>query len=163
MASACPGISIPLVYPEAMLFPSLFWKDDGVGESILGSMPAALLMHSHFLSQYGFASLVLHWRSRLTNYAFGASSDFQYICYAFDALANLGCRGQDTRVILSRGLDFSNSGFGIKAKGDSEPIFDTDNVDSRLVLNKLAAGGAKKQVTYFCTHTCNQANHFSIR
>jgi len=163
MATSCPGRSIPLVYPEGMLFPLLFWKDDGFGELVLGAIPAALLTRDSFLHQYGFASVAAHMRCRLTNPGFSGSTDFRYICYAFDSVTNLGCRGQDTRVILSRGMELGNKGHGVRAKGKDEPLFDTDSIDSRPVVNRLAAAVAEKQATYFYTHTCNQAEQFGIR
>ena len=34
--------SVPFVYPEAILFPSIFWKDTDNG-SMIGAIPSALL------------------------------------------------------------------------------------------------------------------------
>ena len=158
-----PGKSIPLIYPEAMLFPSLFWKDDRSGESILGAIPCALMSQKAFLQDNGLASIQEHLRIRLTDPSFAGSSDFRYICYAFDCVLNLACRGEDTRIILNRGVEVDGSRYGVKAKGSNHPLFDTDSVDSRPVVNRLAAAMAEHQATYFYTHTCNQSEHFGVR
>ena len=53
--------SVPLVYPEAMLYPSLFWKDDQEG-SMFGALPSALLAASSECSRLGFAGIEDHMR-----------------------------------------------------------------------------------------------------
>ena len=37
------GTSVPLIYAEAMLFPSIFWKASGDMNSLVGALPAPLL------------------------------------------------------------------------------------------------------------------------
>ena len=57
------GTSVPLIYPEGSLFPSIFYsmKDN----SVVGAIPASLL--SELISSFGFSSLPDHIRSRLTS------------------------------------------------------------------------------------------------
>jgi len=57
MVATIPGKSVPLVYPEAMLFPSLFWKDDGTEGSLLGAIPCGALAHPDTLRKFGIADL----------------------------------------------------------------------------------------------------------
>jgi len=44
------------------------------------------------------------------------ASDHRYVFMCFDALVNLGTRGEDTRVLLSRGFAKSQGKGGIRAK-----------------------------------------------
>jgi len=160
IVATTPGESVPLVFPEGMLFPSLFWKDDDTEGSILGAMPCGALAHSDTLSKFGIADLTTQMRSRITNPALGTSTDPRYLCYAFDTIVNLGCRHEDTRVVLHRGIVGTKSGIALRE--DSNSHFNVDSIDSRPTVNKLAAAVAQKQVTYFFTHTPNDSDHFGL-
>ena len=160
IVATTPGKSVPLVFPEGMLFPSLFWKDDDTEGSILGAMPCGALAHSNTLGKFGIADLTTQIRSRMTNPALGTSTDPRYLCYAFDTVVNLGCRHEDTRVVLHRGIVGTKSGIALRE--DNFSHFNVDSVDSRPTVNKLAAAVAQKQVTYFFTHTPNDSDHFGL-
>jgi len=160
IVATTPGKSVPLVYPEAMLFPSLFWKDDDTEGSLLGAIPCGALAHPDTLSRFGIADLVTQMRSRVTNPALGTSTDSRYLCYAFDTVVNLGCRHEDTRVVLHRGIVGTKSGIALRE--DNFSHFNVDSVDSRPTVNKLAAAVAEKQATYFFTHTPNASDHFGL-
>ena len=160
MVATIPGRSAPLVYPEAMLFPSIFWKDDDDEGSLLGAIPCGALAHSATLRKAGIADLVAQIRSRITNPALATSTDPRYLCYAFDVIVNLGCRHEDTRVVLHRGIVGTKSGIALRE--DNTSYFNVDSVDSRPTVNKLAAAVAEKQATYFFTHTPNASDHFGL-
>ena len=166
IASTTPGRVVPLVYPEAMLFPSLFWKDAKDDGAMLGAIPCGLMGHDATLRRFGIAGLHSHMYSRLTNPTFGTGADPRYICYAFDAMVNLSCRHEDVRVILHRGVTGTSTGVRVMDSGPGnvtdKSFFDTDSVDSRPVVNKLAAAVSEKQATYFYTHTCNATEHFGV-
>ena len=66
LCATSTGTSVPLVYPEATLFPSIFWKSSKDSTSILGAIPSSLLSEESAKS-FGFASIPEHVRSRLTN------------------------------------------------------------------------------------------------
>ena len=155
-----PGQSVPLVYPEAMLFPSLFWKDDDHDGSILGAIPDGALAHASTLGKYGIADLTTQMRSRMTNLALGTCTDPCYLCYAFDTIVNLGCQHEDTRVILHHGIVGTKSGITLQENNTLQ--FNVDSVDSHPTVNKLTAVVAKKQVMYFFTHTPNASDHFGL-
>ena len=55
---------IPLIYPEGVLFPSIFPFDDPDGFASVGCIPAPLLCRS--MEQLGFESIPQHTRTRLT-------------------------------------------------------------------------------------------------
>ena len=166
IVATTPGRTVPLVYPEAMLFPSLFWKDAGDDGAVLGALPCGLLAHDSTLQKYGIASMQSHMYTRLTDPTLGTSSNPDYLCHAFDSMVNLGCRHEDVRVILHRGVTGTNDGVRVSDSGPGsvtdKSFFDTDSVDSRPTVNRLAAAVAAKQATYFYTHSANALNHFGL-
>ena len=152
--------SVPLLYPEALLFPSIFWKENNFDSAPLGAIPCCLLANDSKLSKNGFASLLDHFRSRITNSDLLTSTDPRYIAFCFDNFLNLQTRHTHTRLILHRGL--WNVGLG-RSIASKECMYDVDSIENRPVVNKLAAAVAENQATYFYTHTCNQEDHFGLR
>ena len=156
--------SVPLVYPEGVLFPSLFWHmcPDG---SIPGAIPGALMTSNQKLKKHGFATLYDHMRTRVLNTQLISSTDYRYQFYAMDACINLGIRGHDTRVILSRGFGEKMNHSGILMNYDQEdnPMLNCDFIDSRPIVNKLAAAMGERMPTFFYTHTCSQKTHIGMR
>ena len=61
LASSIYGKSMPLIYPEAALFPSIFWKMLTECGSVVGAIPSSLLLSSE--SRYGFESINKHIQS----------------------------------------------------------------------------------------------------
>lgn len=163
MASRTPGDTLPLAYPEGMLFSDMFNVGTDGGD-IVGALPSALLNSDSTLHSLGFASLQDHYRTRLSNPAIFASSDPKYHLFAFDCLANLAMRGCDSRVILRRGFADKQGDAGVRFKDVTEErIFDTEHVDSSSVVNKLAAAVNERSPTYFYTHTCSMKTHFGMK
>ena len=160
MVSTSEGHSVPLVYPEAMMYPSIFWKDTHDGSQV-GSIPSALLNDCRHCNGHGFASLTNHLRARLTNPSLRTSTDPRYIFHAFDCFANLNLRGEDSRVILNRGFIENKTTGGVK--GNRSEHFNTDSIDSRPVVNKLSAAIAEEPATYFYTQSCNQKEFYGVR
>lgn len=155
--------SIPLLYPEGSIFPSIFWdmRPDG---SIVGAIPVCLLADDATLRRLGFATLHDHVRTRLKDTSLLTSTDHRYHYFALDACLNLGMRGQDSRIILSRGFGTLQGTGGVRALGEPQDLmFDTDSIDSRPVVNRLAAAIGEEMPTLFFTHTCSTATHFGMR
>ena len=96
------GSSIPLMYPEGILFPSIHWKMANDNCSILGCIPAPLLSDS--IESYGFASIRSHIKNRVTNVSSSTSTNTNYISHCYDMLNNIAANREDTMVILNRGL-----------------------------------------------------------
>jgi hypothetical protein len=157
-----PGKSIPLVYPEAMLFPDLFYTDRN-GTDLVGAVPAALLHDDRWLRANGFESLQNHFQNRLSHPGLLTSSNPKYHFFAFDALCNLGLRGCDSRIILRRGFAELQGQGGVAFRGSEHPLFDTEQVDCRPMVNKLAAACAERKPTYFLTWTCSMRTHFGMK
>ena len=160
IVSTSKGESVPLVYPEAMLYPSIFWKDDDEG-AMFGAMPSALLAADRECASLGFAGVGDHMRTRLTDMSSRTSTDPRYIFYAFDCLANVHLRGQDSRIVLSRGFVKEEGSVGMRSNCSEH--FNTDAIDSRPVVNRLAAAVKDEPATYFFTQTCNQREFFGVR
>ena len=103
-------------------------------------------------------------RTRLTDLSSATSTDVRYISYAFDCVMNLNLNGQDSRVMLSRALASTGESTSMfRKRTNTEQMFDTETVDSRPVVNRLAAALAEEEATYFYTHTCNAKDHFGVR
>jgi hypothetical protein len=162
LVSRMPGDTLPLAYPEGMLFANIFHYDTKNGD-IVGALPSALLNSDETLHGLGFASLQDHYRTRLSNASLFTASDPKYHLFAFDCLSNLALRGCDSRIILRRGFAERQEG-GVRFRNSTEErIFDTENVDSSAVVMKLAAAVNERSPTYFYTHTCSMRTHFGIR
>jgi hypothetical protein len=160
IVSTSKGHAVPLVYPEGMLFPSIFWTDTE-NSSLVGALPAAVMASKRECRAFGFASMQDHIKARLTNLSLRCATDPRYIFFAYDCVANINLRGEDTRVILSRGFVESQGNGGLKANQSRE--FNTDAIDSRPVVHRLAAAVREKNFTYFFTQTVNQSGFFGIK
>jgi len=162
IVSVTEGYCVPLLYPEAMLFPSIFWHGTNGGE-ILGAIPSGLLADNKYLAQVGIASISDHVRMRLMNSNLSTSTDPRYVSWMFDSVLNLSLRDHDTRVIMNRAFAAEQGDGGVRIVGADSPIFDTDMLDSRAVVNQLSAAIKEEQATYFFTTTANQLEHFGLR
>ena len=102
ITAASPNSSIPLVQPEAMLFPAIFWsqRPDGCYD---GAIPTALFNRAIFNRQLGFAGIEEMLRTRLKNGSSLCASTFPYIQYVFDVLLNCHLPKSDVRLVLNRG------------------------------------------------------------
>ena len=154
------GTSIPLLYPEAMLFPSIFWKQGHDG-SCDGAIPVGLWTDASTANTLGFASIEDHMRCRLKNSSLLCSTDPCYIYFAFDLVNNVMARGVDNRIVLRRGFEHMLG--PCKLLGETnDSMLCSDMIDSRRNVHKLAALVRDKEPTFFYTHTCNQTEHFGI-
>jgi predicted GIY-YIG superfamily endonuclease len=160
IVSTTKGHAVPLVFPEAMVLPSIFWRDTTDG-SLVGALPAAVMASKNECRVFGIASMEEHIKSRLTNPSLRCSTDPRYIFYAYDCVANINLRGEDARIILSRGFAEKQGRGGLQANRSHD--FNTDSVDSRPVVNRLAAAMGEKNFTYFFTQTVNQSGFFGMK
>jgi hypothetical protein len=89
------------------------------------------------------------------------SMDPRYLFYAFDCIANVHLRGQDSRLVLSRGFMKEEASQSLSPNRSSK--YNTDAIDSQRVVNRLAAALEEELATYFFTQTCNQRDFFGVR
>ena len=132
LVSVIPGEPIPLIYPEAMMFPSIFWKATEQCCSILGAIPCSLL--TNVPRQYGIANVKDHMQNRLCLSGTATSTSQHYIHFAYDSCVNLTLNNQDSRIVLNRGLtvaeDKTNS-LQVKSRNDSSL---SDSIDSKQMV-----------------------------
>ena len=161
ICSTSIGSSVPTIYPEAMLFPSIFWKTANDNLSLVGAIPSPLL--SDTISKFGFASIPMHVRSRLTSPLCTTSTNHNYTSFCYDKLTNLSANHEDTRLVLRRGLtvgDDKTGGLGLRGKGDSTLL---ESFDSKAMVRNLCSAQKYHKATHFCTNTCNMKKHFGTK
>ena len=145
------------MYPEGILFPSIHWKTAPDKCSIVGSLPAPLLIKTSDGAR--FASIQSHIRSRLTNLSCCTSSDSRYHSHCYDILTNASASHEDTRMILNRGLtvgEDKTGGLGLRGKGDSALL---ESIDNKQMVRNLCISQKYVKWDHFLTHTCNMKTH----
>ena len=158
MCATTTGSSIPLLYPEGMLFPSIHWKAAEDKCSIVGAIPSSLLNEA--IKTDGFASIQEHIRTRLTFPSAATSTDPNYIAHCYDMMVNLSATHGDTRVILNRGLTVGEDkvgGLGMRGTKDSAL---EGTIDSSYICKGLCASQKYIKWSHFATYTDNQKKHF---
>ena len=145
MASTHHGNSIPLLYPEVMLFPSTFWSQVPSSGAILGAIPSGLLVQSNL---HGIADIKSHTRCRLCLPFSTTSTDPTYISFQYDILANLTMTHGDSRIILNRGLVESSDKTGLQVRSRGENLL-TDSVDSKQTVRNLCSSQKYHKMDFF--------------
>ena len=156
---ASSGNSIPLIYPDAALFPTHYYHEQ-TDNTITGAVPAPLFcdkQSKHFL----FASIEDHKRSAVLNPNLLQSTDVRSIQTSFDTVLNKRLTFSDTRLVLIRGFQEVTVKTS-KSITPNNPKLQFDQADSRVRVNELAAMLSKEPATFFLTLTCNQKNHFGV-
>ena len=153
--------SLPLVQPEALLFPSIFWSQSKNG-SFHGAIPAALYNSSKYNKQLGFAGLEDMLRTRIKDGSLLTSCNAAYLQYVFDCLLNTQLHKTDVRIVLNRGWQEVSSAPS-NSRFVSTETFKFDCAESRKNVCELAALIREKNPTYFVTYTCGQSTHPGIR
>ena len=160
ITATSPDCSVLLLFPETMLFPTIFWKQ-AKDCSYPGAIPASLFNDKHNRS-LGFAGLDDMMRTRLKDSSLLTSSDPRYIQNAFDSVFNLQLRGKDSRVILNRGWAQACES-NVASQNYNEGSLYFDQADSRKDVNELSSAIKEEAATYFFTYTCSQSTHPGVR
>ena len=158
IASITDGNSLPLLYPEAMLFPSIFWSMVPNCGSILGAIPSGLFVQSNC---HGFANMKSHVRSRLCLPSSSTSTNPSYISFMYDILVNLTLNREDSRIILNRGLMESTNETGLQVRSRNDNLM-CDTVDNKQTVRNLCSSQKYHKMDFFLTFTCNQSEHFGL-
>lgn len=159
LVSTIYGLSMPLLYIQAMLFPKHFWssaKHDKV--ATLGCPPISV--YTSKTHPAGFASHLERARNYCTHASSSTATDDHFTSYSYDILANSS--GVDSRSIARRGFRVSTanaSGLELEG-GDSAEL--TETQDSHKAMMNLAAASVRKPLDAFLTYTCNQSDHPGI-
>ena len=155
--------TVPLLYLEGILFPSIFWSlSHSADGGILGSMPTSLFCQNATRKRFGVASMADHAKTRLKSVSNSASTNPRYLTFMFDSLANGALEGQDTRVVLSRGFEESMGPAGMRIRNKGDDLY-SDTIDNRQCVHDLTASERDKPADLFVTMTCNQREHFGIK
>ena len=150
------GSTIPcLLYHEGTLHGNIFWNEVDTGE-VSGSLVSGLLTDGYNTKRFGYGSLIDHVIKRFTDPSLLTSTDYRYQFNTYDALLNIGARGNNTATILRRGFADEQGNEGIRMRGDEEDIFDACGIDSRKTVNQLASVLCTKPCHYFYTFTPNE-------
>jgi hypothetical protein len=140
------------------MFPSIFWKDT-IDSSLIGAIPSSVLTDSWQCRKHGLAFVTEHLRSRIQNLSLRMSTDHCYIFHAFDCFAHINLHGEDSHVVLSHGLVKSQGG-GVWP--NRSKYFNTDSINSHLVVNQLSTAIAEESSTHFYTQSCNQKDFYRV-
>ena len=153
--------STPLLQPEGLLFPSIFWSQSYDG-SIDGAIPISLFQSERYNKQVGFAGLENMLRTRITDGSLLTSSHTSYLQFVFDCLLNLQLSKTDIRIVLNRGWQELGS-TPTNYQYFSDETFKFDCAESRKNVCEVAALIRDKNPTYFVTYTCGQSTHPGLR
>ena len=157
--STLPGRSIPLLQPEACLFPSNFYKQMADG-SFPGAMPFFLYDDRSRNSRLDFDGLHEHLRLRLKDASLLTSANLSYTMYAFDCVLNLSLTKCHTNQFFKRGLQTISIGkYRPRQLTSTESVLKMDSVDSDVHVNHLGTACASETPDLFVTFTCNQKEH----
>ena len=160
---ATHGESIPLLFPEAMMFPSIFWLQLPGDLAPMGSLPSSLWTDEKRASKFNFAGVVSHIQSRVKNNQLLCSTDPRFLTLCNDIQSNIRLRGKNSNLVLRRGYE--------TLYGENSEIKITDNyemrcnqyacdvVDSRRSVNAMATIGRYYRFGIFHTTTLNQQSH----
>ena len=156
-----PHKSVPLLYPEALLFPSIFWRQESDGASV-GALPSFLLQSDSLNQQLGFASVTDHLWTRLANGSLQTSSNINYASFAFDIKMNQELnKSHSNYIVFKRGFeDQLGDDDGLQLPSTS---IKWDGLDSSKRVQEVAAACAEKSPDYFLTMTCNMSKHFGMQ
>ena len=154
--SNCPFDTVPLTFPEAMLFPSVFYCQQN--NSFNGAIPHTLIASKNFTYRFNFADIEQQLRARLRNGSLVTSCDSRILSFYFDVYLNFKCIQRDVRFVMNRGLPDIND----HPMSPHEPRLKMDEQDSRRLVNELAAAFRDREADFLLTITLNMQTMFGV-
>ena len=159
-SSRCASVS--LLYPEAQLFPRIFWCED-LG-TVLGAMPSFMLNTSG-KSLFGIASIDEHIRIRLCDGDILTSRESPYWHYIFDLKVNAALNVATSNLVFQRGFEFLSEKstyqvVGAPTPGAQLPMSDDD---ATRRIQELCCLLKKGSWDYFLTMTVNDTETPGVR
>ena len=151
-------VSVPLLYPETMLFPSIFYSMVPKCGSMYGSIPSGLLVES---GRNRFASLLSHIKCIIRHAGSSTSTNPSYLSWSYDLLTNLSLCREDSMIVLNRGLQASTKETCLQIRGREDSLL-SDSVDNKQTVRNLCASQIYHKMDLFLTFTCNQKEHFGM-
>ena len=133
-----PHSSIPLLYPEATLFPTIFWCEQR--KTMCGALPATMYSGMRHRRLPGcLASMQVHLLVRLLDDSLLTSHDQLYLQWAFDVLVNHQLNHNSATVVVRKGLEHLRQGHEGSVLQTHEGLLPFDELDSRHQVQRLAA------------------------
>ena len=154
--------SVGLLYPEAQLFPRIFWSE--TSGSIVGAIPSFMLNSA--ASQFRtLASLEEHHSIRLRDGDILTSKQNGYWHYIFDLKLNRAMNSVPSKLIFRRGLEFlhENAEHHAAKEYATELRLPMDEAESSQRIKELASLLKKGKWNYFLTITCNDSDTPGVR
>ena len=163
LAATTEGVTIPVMFMEGALFPSIFWAASNDNASILGAIPSCLFAQPTTVSAWGVASMRDHTRSRITCADSLAGTDPRYYAFMFDVMANVALNNRYSRLVLNRGFVENQGPSGLAVADPESSCCVSDFIDSRQTVRNLSATERDLPFSLFVTITCNQMQQFGVR
>ena len=156
IVSNCNEEPVMGLFPEAMLFPSLFWKYDKTVKSFPGALPSFLFFEGGGRRgvQAQFANLKEHLRVRCRDFQLLTSRTPAYLHFIFDILVNKLCEHTTVQYIIQRGLEFVNQ-IHDPLGSSTETTLSFDEETSSKKKKELSHLMRNCKWQYFFTSTCN--------
>ena len=136
IVASSAGDSIPLIYPNAALFPIHYYQEQS-DRTMTGAVPAPLFCDK-LSKTFKCANIEDHKRTAVLNHNLLQSTDVRSIQTAFDTVLNKRLTFSDTRLVLNRGYQEVSSSKS-KSITPNNPRLYIDKADSRIRVNEMAA------------------------
>ena len=157
--SLCPSQTFPLIQPENILFPGIFWDSIEPGCAV-GALP------SYFYGPHGrdkqigtLASLIDHLRVRMRDGSSLTSTSKSYVGFVFDIMLNYQLKYNPVSVVFNKGLEDLVTVSSPAFSGESLGL---DEIKSNTLAGHLAGMQRTVPWTYFVTFTCNDSMTFGV-
>ena len=162
IVSSTNDASVSLLYPEAQLFPRIFWCEKY--GSVVGAIPSFML-NSTSEWQAGIASLKEHHNIRMRDGDLLTSKQNGYWHYLFDMKLNLALNATPSSIIFKRGFEFLEEPKKDIDVGTSSPQshLPMNEAESIRRIKELASLLKKGKWTYFLTITVNDSETPGVR
>ena len=127
--------AISLLYPESMLFPSIYYKNAS-NDSSLGCIPHYLYLLGPNVSNHGIASILKHTYIRIRDGSLATSTSDQYLHFAFDIKMNSKLNKNSSEMVFKRGFEHLMPE-GINGYSCMESVMEFDEFDSNRKIKEL--------------------------
>jgi hypothetical protein len=156
---------VSLLYPEAQLFPRIFWNSSN--SSVFGAIPSFMLNCAQKSTDFGLASLQEHHDIRIRDGDMLTSKENAYWHYMFDVMLNSQLNHCSSKLVFKRGLEFLQEEKTANRMPSNpctmESKLPMDEAESTRRIKELASLLKKGKWTYFVTLNVNDAKTPGVR
>jgi hypothetical protein len=144
-----PSTSVPVVYPEAVLFPTIFWAS--VDDSVIGALPSFLYSMHSTKKWKNIASLSDHLQVRLYDLDLLTAHRQDYFHFVFNTILNERLIGVSPYMVAKKGVEVLDE--TVVRKQEGSMVFEDFDCTNRV--QELAAMHREMTWTMFHTLTAN--------